>query len=398
MPLLPRLARLLTGPRPEFAPNDLAQAREALALANLERIRILLWVIVLGTSLLLALGVLAGTNAFPRLGSLAPVRNVAWLRALWVAADLAALAALRRLAAPGVPVSAREWAATVVTLANMLLVVALTWFLYPHFSSVDSYLLGVFTLASFVRLDLRQSLLAVGLPFALAVGVVAAHHPGVVQTRSNLINLCFMTALAFAVMRSLHAAALRGEAQQFVIARQNAELERQALTDSLTGLANRRALDLGLEREWKRADREDRPLSVLILDIDHFKAFNDACGHPAGDACLQLVARCLEQRLRRPGDLAARQGGEEFAVLLPDTDLAGALAVAEDIRGKISALDRAHPSSPLGRLTVSLGAACRRPGQGGTPEGLLAEADQALYKAKAAGRNRVAAAGAPPRG
>ncbi len=385
-----RLTQLLAGTLSDIAPDDLARARDTLALSRLEHLRILLWVVLLATTLLLVLGTLAGTDAFPRLAALAPVPHVAQLRLLWVGVNLAALALMRRMAAPGVPTRAREWTASGALLANLLLVVALTWFLYPHFQSVDSYLLAVFTLAAFMRQDLRQSLLTIGLPFALAVAVVVVQDAGVVQTRSNLINLCFMTALAFAGMRSMHTATLRGLAQQFVIQRQNAELERLALTDGLTRLANRRALDQAVEREWRRAEREDRPLAAVILDIDHFKAFNDTCGHPAGDACLQLVALCLGRHLHRAGDLAARYGGEEFALLLPDTGLDGALAVAEDIRRGVADLAHPHPGAPLGHLTVSLGVACRRPGSDGLPGGLLEQADRALYRAKAGGRNRVA--------
>ncbi|RZI97915.1 MAG: diguanylate cyclase [Brevundimonas sp.] len=169
-------------------------------------------------------------------------------------------------------------------------------------------------------------------------------------------------------------------------------LEREAVTDSLTGLANRRAFDETLEREWARAVRADTELSLILLDVDHFKPFNDRYGHHAGDACLRDVAKAIQDVVRRPGDLAARYGGEEIAVILPRTPPAGAAKVAEDLRLAIVNLAVPHSDSACGVLTASFGVATATGMVGQTiamPDGLLIGADGALYRSKNKGRNRV---------
>lgn len=170
------------------------------------------------------------------------------------------------------------------------------------------------------------------------------------------------------------------------------QLERQATTDSLTGLANRRAFDDTLAREWARAIRADTELSLILLDVDHFKPFNDRYGHPAGDACLRDVARAVRDVVQRPGDLAARYGGEELAVILPRTPAAGAAKVAEALRQAIEGLGITHADSACGVLTISLGVATAAGPVGlaiAMPAGLLIGADGALYRAKNNGRNRI---------
>jgi diguanylate cyclase (GGDEF)-like protein len=169
------------------------------------------------------------------------------------------------------------------------------------------------------------------------------------------------------------------------------QLESLAATDPLTGLANRRRFSDALDKEWQRAARDGRPLSLLFVDADRFKAFNDTYGHQAGDRCLKAIADTLSGALRRPADLAARYGGEEFVLLLPSTDSAGARHLAEAIRVGVEALAMPRGRTPGdGVLTVSIGVATERPGaQMRKPEGLVAQADHALYAAKAAGRNRV---------
>jgi diguanylate cyclase (GGDEF)-like protein len=167
-------------------------------------------------------------------------------------------------------------------------------------------------------------------------------------------------------------------------------LRRLSFMDGLTGLANRRRFDEVLDQEWRRSRRSLSPLSLILMDIDHFKAFNDAAGHPAGDDCLRRIAQALEASAHRSGDLVARYGGEEFVCVLPDTDRAGALAVAKRIQESISALALPHPRSVLSPIvTLSLGVATKAAGPGEDADGLTQAADRALYQAKETGRNRA---------
>lgn len=176
------------------------------------------------------------------------------------------------------------------------------------------------------------------------------------------------------------------------------ELERLATRDGLTGLSNRHHLDQVLHAEWARLRREQCPLSLLMVDVDHFKAYNDRYGHLAGDECLRDIARTLQQALLRPSDVAARYGGEEFAVVLPDTDVHGAETVARRIQERVAALQLPHALGEGGRVTLSTGVACVRPLRDTRPEQLVLMADEALYRAKHGGRNRfvVHGTGAPP--
>jgi diguanylate cyclase (GGDEF)-like protein/PAS domain S-box-containing protein len=176
-----------------------------------------------------------------------------------------------------------------------------------------------------------------------------------------------------------------------------AHTERMAATDGLTGLANRRQFDHAADQEWWRCAREYLPLSVLLLDADRFKQFNDRYGHVAGDACLRAIAATLEPAARRPGDLPARYGGEEFALLMPNTDPFGALGVAERLCELIRDLRLPHEGNDVeGIMTVSIGVATAMPGDPASGFAgigcLLSAADTALYQAKHAGRNRVAVA------
>ncbi|WP_411838895.1 diguanylate cyclase [Paracoccus sp. ME4] len=168
------------------------------------------------------------------------------------------------------------------------------------------------------------------------------------------------------------------------------QLAEQALRDPLTGLANRRALERRLQAELHRQAREGGLIAVLMLDIDHFKGFNDTYGHPEGDVCLRAVAQALAASIRRSGDLCARYGGEEFACILPGTDLDGALHLAETMRAGVMALGIAHAASTAAPVvTVSIGVAAGRCDMGGTNDLWLTGADRMLYRSKIAGRNRV---------
>ena len=163
----------------------------------------------------------------------------------------------------------------------------------------------------------------------------------------------------------------------------------QANQDGLTTLFNRRFLDSTLERELARCKREAKPLALIMLDIDHFKKYNDCYGHQAGDECLKVVAQALQASAKRPGDLAARYGGEEFSLVLPDTDGVEALRMVEELRQKIEDAAMPHLQSDRKVVTISAGLAVMAASNYASAEQLLRAADGALYYAKWGGRNRV---------
>jgi diguanylate cyclase (GGDEF)-like protein len=169
----------------------------------------------------------------------------------------------------------------------------------------------------------------------------------------------------------------------------NRELQRMAAVDGLTGVANRRHFEARYQDEWRRAKRDGYPLSLILIDIDHFKQYNDTYGHIAGDECLKKVAGVLAETITRAGDMVARYGGEEFAVLLPNTDSVGTAVVAEALRAAVSGMEVEHAGSDCKILTISIGAATVWPSQEADSKELMAVTDRALYQAKAAGRNIV---------
>ncbi len=174
------------------------------------------------------------------------------------------------------------------------------------------------------------------------------------------------------------------------LAQLNDDLLRLATQDGLTEIANHRRFKEVLAQEWRRSRRYSQPLSLLLVDVDRFKEYNDTYGHQAGDECLRRVAAALRETVRRPFDFVARYGGEEFAVLLPETETPGAMAVAERLRADIQGLGIEHSRAPgAGCVTVSVGVATVRADDDVTPEELLRSADEALYRAKDGGRNRV---------
>ena len=211
------------------------------------------------------------------------------------------------------------------------------------------------------------------------------------QIYFGLLWIALANGLGYAAANALQRSQRMQYAQSLVM--------RQLLsTDSMTGIANRRRFDAALEREWRRCRRAGKPLSLLMIDVDHFKAYNDYCGHPQGDACLRQLAQLLVESVGRPGDIVARYGGEEFVVLLPEVGSAGALAVANKLAAALRHADITHPRSPAGpRMTISIGAATAKD-LTGDPASLVEFADRLLYAAKAAGRNQVSVGQLTPAG
>lgn len=170
----------------------------------------------------------------------------------------------------------------------------------------------------------------------------------------------------------------------------NQMLQRLSSLDGLTGIANRRHFDLVLKQEWRRAIRDATPLSLILIDVDFFKAYNDTYGHQMGDDCLKRVTDSLKGVMKRPTDLIARYGGEEFVVLLSRTEAGRAAAIAETLRASVEALEILHTNSQISeRVTISLGIATTVPKQNSSPAELITAADLALYRAKDGGCNQV---------
>jgi len=175
--------------------------------------------------------------------------------------------------------------------------------------------------------------------------------------------------------------------------RQSDAMRELTLTDALTGIANRRSFNDAVDSEWRRCSRAASPISVIMIDIDHFKNYNDAYGHQAGDACLKAVADAMRHCAGRSPDMLARYGGEEFVILLPNVAAQGAKTVAQRILHEVRLLAIPHRMSTVGEfVTVSIGAATVAPGDGGNPEALIRAADRLLYQAKETGRDRYCAA------
>lgn len=202
------------------------------------------------------------------------------------------------------------------------------------------------------------------------------------QIYFGLLWIALGNGLGYAAANALQ----RGQRIQYA---QSLVMRQLLSTDSMTGIANRRRFDTALEREWRRCRRAGKPMSLLMIDVDHFKAYNDHCGHPQGDACLRQLAQLLVETVGRPADIVARYGGEEFVVLLPEVAAAGALAVANKLAAALRHADIYHPRSPAGpRMTISIGAATAK-SLSGEAASLVEFADRLLYAAKAAGRNQV---------
>ncbi len=179
-------------------------------------------------------------------------------------------------------------------------------------------------------------------------------------------------------------------ASQMKLEELNVQLLKLANIDGLTGLVNRRHFDERLAEEWLRAFRNQRPLTLIMFDVDLFKRYNDRFGHLEGDECLKRIARTTQKVACRPSDIVARYGGEEFIVLLPETDSTGAITVAEKLRAEVENLRLPHPDSTVAPfVTISLGVATLKPTADATPDFCLKTVDEALYRAKEAGRNRL---------
>ncbi|HEX6962944.1 MAG TPA: GGDEF domain-containing protein [Lacipirellula sp.] len=219
----------------------------------------------------------------------------------------------------------------------------------------------------------------------------AVHNGGIEELRAAVVTILAETQKMRANTRRLEERFSAANSKIGELRQSLDQMRQEALTDSLTGIANRKCFDMRLRELMAEANEEGKPLALLMVDIDHFKKFNDNFGHLIGDQVLKLVARTLTDCVRGQ-DVAARFGGEEFAIILPNTNLDGAYVVAENIRANVAAkkITRKSTGDSLGHITLSLGIAMFRPGE--SVAQLLKRADEGLYIAKGSGRNRTSSA------
>jgi diguanylate cyclase (GGDEF)-like protein len=244
------------------------------------------------------------------------------------------------------------------------------------------------------RIGFPGAVLAVCVIALISISLtVAGHGPMMLIVDKHMLHRIVVVQifLAVALFTAFPVAALLEERKALEESLQKSEARYRQLAnaDGLTGLANRRWFDERLEEQWQRGLEEARPVALLLIDVDLFKAYNDLFGHMRGDSCLRRIAGVIAEALRDSSGMASRFGGEEFAVILPDTDGEGALAVAESIRGAVTTLNLPHGGSPWGIQTISIGVAAMVPNGADSAMMLLNASDNALYCAKRLGRNRV---------
>jgi len=267
--------------------------------------------------------------------------------------------------------------------------------------SLDFILVSVILMVS-LRLGFATAVLAVNLlAFLATTATMHGYGPltlgGGADTSHRILLLQAFLALAMVTVFSVSVVQIEREVFQTQLELAYKEMAKLASTDPLTGLGNRRLFEDTLRAEWTRAQRSNLPIAVLMLDVDHFKSYNDRYGHPAGDICLCAIAGAILGMGHRSSDLLARYGGEEFIFLMPETPLPEATRIAEVMRTLIGGLHD-QPGTALHRgVTVSIGCAAFAPAPGLFPDLLISAADEALYRAKRNGRNRIEIAETPDR-
>jgi diguanylate cyclase (GGDEF)-like protein len=373
---------------------------DGIAFANLRRLRLIALVLLFTQPILIALD-------WANLGSTPPANQPTpwadWIviafRASLFLASASMLVAFARVTAAGRIRPRHHTYQYVFTLFCILVATVWTGMRWPVTLTV--YSLAIYAAAAMLAFPMRKALSLYGVAWLGLATVLFQPQPAEAQVAANLAHGTLLTALAVVLSHITYTSEVRQLQNEQLIERQrqdlelanrhlaesNAILEHLSYHDSLTGIPNRRCFDEQLQREWGRAQRERARLAVIMLDIDYFKQYNDSYGHQAGDECLRRVARVMSMTLKRPGDFLARYGGDEFAIVLPNTDVQGANRVGERLHRALGTLNDAHVGSPRGVVTVSLGVACGVPAHGDNLADLLAAADTALYQAKSGGRD-----------
>ena len=356
---------------------------------------------LIGFLVISVIGAAALTSALGAFWTVRLVPGAAWWQMFrtWYLGDMLGMAVLAPLIImvqqPGffAMFERRELAHTLMVLAASVVV---TMLVFTH--SQDPLIFFIFPafLVVAFRLGLPGTVVNILLVTLMAIGFTIKGHgplmliPGEHMLLHRIVVAQVFAAVAIFTMFPVAAILEEKEALKRSLAASERRFRNLALTDELTGLPNRRAFNLQFEREWEKALAERKFLGLMILDVDQFKQYNDAAGHPGGDACLQSIARVVDAMAEVNQAIPARIGGEEFALILPDATLEHTREIAERVRVSVLELGLRHPETPCGVQTVSAGVAVRLPMRGESSMDLIRLADKALYAAKLGGRNQVA--------
>lgn len=389
-------AWLLTVP-----PEDRVHFQQQLTYTNITRLRTVAWLLIMAMLVLIATQ-LAYISEVESLQILARAPQLLVLRLLLITIAATFLVLAGQPQSQGSITPGHSWYARAFILASLICFALLAGIIESITSGIaSSYLLAVIIIAAFIHLSLKESLLVFSIAWATISATIWWLQSDWLVAYSAFLNCTFVTVMALIIARVNYAVRVKDYLNLKLIKRQKEELaqsndmlRRMSYLDALTDIPNRRYFDEYISREWNRAGRDKRPLTLLMIDVDKFKLFNDTYGHQAGDRCLTQVAKTLSRVLRRTGDFVARYGGEEFVVVLSGTDHSGAGQVAERMRRAVAGLNILHPKAQSGRLTVSIGMATRMPGEHNQLEQLIAEADSGLYRAKRDGGNKCQVDGA----
>lgn len=386
-----RAAWFLTVP-----PDDRELFQQQITYTNITRLRIIAWLIIITNLVLIGIH-LVYISQVESQQILDRTPQLIVLRLILITISATFLVLAGRQQSPNSITPEHSWYALYYILANLICIALLTGIVQAIASGIaSSYLMAVMVIAAFVHLSLKESLLIFGVAW-VSVSVAVWLQPNWLVASSAFLNCTIVTIIALVITRVNYDLKVKEfinvkliETQKEELTQSNNMLRRLSYLDALTSVPNRRYFDEYFSREWSRALRDRRPLSLLMVDIDQFKLYNDTYGHQAGDQCLAQVAAALSGALRRTGDFVARYGGEEFTVILPGAGQAGAGQVADRMRRAVAGLNILHPGGSSGRLTISIGMATIIPSEQDRIEQLIANADAGLYRAKREGGNRCA--------
>ena len=386
----------LIGWFPVVADDDKTYVNNVLTYTNILRLRLIAWMLLIFMTVLICIHLIYIDKVqLESVIKIAP--HIMALRIIFIGVAAIFLVVTGKLSFPGSITRNHQLYESAFLMFNLIgfaILSGLTQSLGPGITS--AYLIAVLVSATFLYLDWKKSILIYTTAWTVLTVMIWTFQPDWIVAFSGFLNGTFITILAISISRIIYANQVQDfiskrliEKQKENLASTNKILERMSYLDGLTNITNRRFFDEFLARELRRAARESFSISLVMLDIDKFKQYNDTFGHQAGDNVLVQVAEVLSKSIKRPGDIAARYGGEEFAIVLTNTDLEGANCVAESVRKSIENLNIENPHSPTNKLTVSCGLACMQPNNDQeSPTIIIASADKALYEAKKAGGNK----------